>query len=1340
MQMVWCVVVSEWTTSVTNVLLAVICASGLVLLGYRLAVRTQSAGSAALRALTEAIDRSQMIIEMAMDCTILKVNSNYTRVFGYTLDEVAGRHASMLVPEEDLRSGTYDAFWDALRRGEFQSGQFQRLKKNGHPVWIEASYNPILDAHGDPVKVVGLLTDVTARVHMERERERQEEALRKSEQFLEETGSLAGVGGWEVDLTTGAVTWLPETYRLIGADPSYQPTMEAALDLYTDDCKARLVHAIEQARQAGTGWDLELSLRRFDGRMIWARVVGRVRFEAGKAVALFGAFQDITLRVEERNALQWATERAELASESGGIGIWEWDILKDEMILDARVMRLYDLKPYAYRPVTCRTWMQYLHSEDRAAAEQDLQDSLEGKRPFDSWFRIVRDDGSIRFVRTTGKIIRDSTGQPVKMLGTNLDMTERKQAEDALRDQASLLDLCHDAIFVRDLNGTIRFWNKGAQEIYGFSRKYAQGKVSHQLLDTIFPAELAEIERIFLEKERWEGELNHVTRSGRRVVVDSRWAMKRDESGRPVAVMEINSDITERKQTEEALRQSTEKEQLLLHGVRDYSIILLDPQGNVATWNEGAEHIKGYKAEEILGRHISVLYPPEAVAANKPERVLEEARRNGRFEEVDWRMRKDGTRFWANVVITALRDAGGRLRGYGKVTRDITDRRLAEEATEKARVAADLANRAKSDFLANMSHEVRTPVNAIMGMAHLALRANPEPRQREYLVKIDTAAQRLLSTINDILDFSKMEAGKLKLERIEFALSEVMQNLRDIVEQKAREKHLALEFSIAPDIPPGLTGDPLRLGQVLINLVNNAVKFTERGEVRVTVERESSAEPLRLRFSVSDTGIGMTALQMENLFQAFHQADTSFTRQYGGTGLGLAISKQLVELMGGAIHIESEFGSGSTFSFAVPFGVASFHAAKPAPGLAGPRRAVKILIVDDNESTRDELVQLLRHHGQQAYTTASGEEALAILVAAAKRDDPFGLIVMDWRLPGMNGIEASRRIRQNVLLQPTPIIIMISAFDRHDIAPEASEVTFDKFLLKPVKEESFLDVVWSLLDARKSAPTASPPHSSPPPQLDGRRVLLVEDNDLNRDLATELLTDLGLTVTAATNGQAAVDSLLSQNVDLVLMDIQMPVMDGLTATTKIRADSRFAQLPIIAMTAHAMTGDYERSIAAGMNDHITKPIDPKLLTSTLLRWMPNRPAGRLPQENTPWVVPDHLGPFHLAAALKRTNNKPHLLRKLLLGFRQQYSGAVAELNALVTRENWAEAQRYVHSLKSIAATLEDSPLADSAAVMEKALVEGKTTGLTPLIEDLSAKLNPAIAAAASLDHITAAAV
>ena len=1053
-------------------------------------------------------------------------------------------------------------------------------------------------------------------------------ALQQSEAFLEQTGRLAGVGGWEINLVTKELTWAAETYRILGAEPWFQPRLEESLSRYAAQHQPRLRAAIERATTHGEGLDLEVEMTTVDGREIWVRMIGAVEFSDGKPVRMRGAFQDITARVNERLAIEQANARAAVATDSGGIGIWDWDIPNDRLIWDAWMYRLYGLEPRPDEPVVYDVWARHLHPEDRAATEQALWNAVAGLGDYEPEFRVIWDDGSVHHIKGTARVTRDAAGQPLGMIGTNRDITRRKEAEAMLVEQASLLDLAHDGIMVRSLEGKIRFWNHGAEEMYGYTKEEAVHSMAHQLLSTIFPQPLPLIEAELLRNERWEGELTHTTRDGRKIVVASRWVLERGKDGAPAGVLEINNDITDRKKAEEAARQSHEKEQLLVRGVKEYAILLLDAEGHVTSWNEGAEGIKGYRADEILGRHFSAFYTAEDAAGGKPARGLDIARRQGRYEEEGWRVRKDGTLFWADVVITALFDDKGELRGFGKVTRDITERMRTEAAMREAQVAAEAASRAKSDFLANMSHEIRTPMNAIVGMTQLALRASPSPEQSVYLTKIAGAADSLLNIINDILDFSKIEAGRMELEAIPFSVEKVLRDLDDIVSHTAKRKNIALSFSVSRDVPAVLIGDPLRLGQILINLVNNGIKFTSQGSVSVAVSAARITEDTTdISFAVADTGIGMNEATLPRLFQSFNQADPSVTRKYGGTGLGLAISKQLCDLMGGTISATSEEGKGSLFVVKIRFPVATGGA--QAPSEAGRNL---LLVADDRAGEANRF-------DARALSSGTGSAAL-----------------------------------------------------------EGSE-------------------------------------------LAGRRVLLVEDNPINQDLATELLAGLGIKVSVAVNGREGVDRILTEPLaepfDLVLMDIQMPVMDGLTATRLIRADPRFRELPIIAMTAHAMSSDRDKSLAAGMNDHLTKPISLERLWNALRRWMPaasssapGQPVGAAADDS----LPEELWPFDLQAVLRRTNGNPRVLRKMLLSFCSQYAEAGPELRRLVNEGKMDEGESLVHSLKGSAQTLAANELSHAADALEVALRTGVTHRLHALIDEVEERLRPALAAAMTLDR------
>ena len=626
---------------------------------------------------------------------------------------------------------------------------------------------------------------------------------------------------------------------------------------------------------------------------------------------------------------------------------------------------------------------------------------------------------------------------------------------------------------------------------------------------------------------------------------------------------------------------------------------------------------------------------------------------------------------------------------------------------------AEEATAMKSMFLANMSHEIRTPMNAVIGMAYLALKTPLSDKQRDYVNKIHNAGTSLLGVLNDILDFSKIEAGRLDIEAVDFRLEDVIASVTSITAQKAQDKGLEFLVEVADSVPQNLVGDPMRLGQVIANLINNAIKFTEQGDVYLTAELlEQVGERARLRFSVKDTGIGMTPEQAARLFQPFSQADASTTRKYGGTGLGLTICQRLVELMGGEIWLESEPGKGSTFLFTVSAGVSS--------GLARSRvapeqlRAVSALVVDDNAAARDILVHALVGVCARVDAVSSGEEAIAA-VRQHDSDRPYDVIFMDWRMPGMDGTHAARRIKEDPSLTTRPAVVLVTAFGREEVREEAERMQMDGFLFKPVTASMLFDTLVALFVGAEHDRTAFAPLADrDADRLRGLRILLAEDNDINQQIAVELLEGVGATVEVANDGVEAVRKVLSQPMpskyDVVLMDVQMPEMDGYQATYKIRSEPRFASFPIIAMTAHATIEERQKCLDAGMNGHVSKPIDPSSLFDTLERFVAPTAKGPAvpPLEPVRSPVADELPDvpgLNAAEGLGRVAGNTTLYRKLLRQFSSTKADAALRIASALVEDDRALAERLAHTLRGVAGNIGAPAVQDAAARLEKAIAD-----------------------------------
>ena len=772
------------------------------------------------------------------------------------------------------------------------------------------------------------------------------------------------------------------------------------------------------------------------------------------------------------------------------------------------------------------------------------------------------------------------------------------------------------------------------------------------------------------------------------------------------ALLCVIEDVTEVRDATRALQAAHEEQKAIFDAV-SVGIVLME-QRIITRSNRKLEEIFGYGPGELNGQPARIFYPDDATASRMGEQVYA-ALSEGRVHHDELEMvRKDGSRFWVRVAGRKFGPPGHPPSLLG-IMEDITEERANREALRAAKEEAEQANRAKSSFRANMSHEIRTPMNAIIGMSYLVLKTDLNERQREYLRKIQASSQHLLGIINDILDYSKIEAGKLKVESIEFELEHVLANVATLIADKAAAKGLELLFDVDRRLPNHLIGDPLRLGQMLVNYANNAVKFTATGEISISLRLEEETDhDFVVKASVRDTGIGLTPEQMGQLFQSFQQADSSTTREFGGTGLGLAITKQLAAMMGGQVGVESEFGKGSTFWFTARLR----KGATPSRPLAlsGDLRGKRALVVDDNDSARQMLSDMLERQGLQADAVESGRAALEALDRAQVQGHPYELLLLDWQMPVMNGIELARRVRERPL-EPQPRMVLVTGYGREEVLKSADAVGIKDVLIKPVNGSTLFDCVSRVMGQVSDEVHAYVESRDQAEEVlaavKGAHLLLVEDNELNQEVASELLRDAGFIVDVAANGQEAVDLVRANGYDLVLMDMQMPVMDGLAATRIIRTLPDRATLPVVAMTANAMEQDRQACLAAGMNDHVAKPIDPQLLFQTLAHWIRLRPGlggATVPREPAaaPAVLPALEG-IDTVDGLRRVLGRTDLYLTMLRKFAAGQRSTPSQIRAALAAGDRDAARRLAHTLKGLAGNIGAASLQHAAAVLEAAL-------------------------------------
>jgi PAS domain S-box-containing protein len=1135
---------------------------------------------------------------------LIVCNASFRALMGYREDELKGMNFADFTDPEDLEQE--QVFFNEIvagTRSDYRMEKRYRVRDGGM-VWVDLAVTAFRDDQGEVINFVGLVVDITERKLATANLEASERRYRA---LIEASAQIV----WSCD-PDGVAT---------GDSPSWQAYTGQTFAQWSGYGYAEAIHpedrpaVMERWRDAlakGETCTNEYRLQHVSGEWRWNLARGvPIKDDAGTVLSWVGINSDIHDRRMVEEELRVSQERYDLAVRGSNDGLWDWNIQTNTLYLAPRFMELMGYRDDEFE-ATADWWWLRIHPEDKDAVWAAVEAHLRNKAPFEEEYRLRHKSGDYFWIKARGAAIFDPEGQPLRMAGSIRDITQQKEAErrlqETLRFNESVLLKSPLAIAVYRAAGPCVVANEAMATLIGATREQLLAQNFHRIEAFRSTGLYADLLDALADGELREREFRTISAFGKEIWVSCQ-ILPTVLNNEPHLVVQF-SDLSELHTRNLALRSAMNRQELAAK-VAAIGIWTWDLGENILIWDQRMCEI--YQVpEELQGTELSYdvwrsrCHPADLKRTE--EGVASAIREKKPFNSHFRIVLPDGSiRHLQTAAIVEAAESGEPLRFVG-FNRDLTDQKAAETAllaakqeAETAASQAAAANRAKSEFLANMSHEIRTPMNAVMGLAQLLLDTELSTRQRDYLRKLYNAAHSLLGILNDILDYSKIEAGKLDLETVDIEMAELLESAANLFSLAAEDKGLELIVEIDPDIPPMLLGDPLRLRQIMNNLLGNAVKFTPKGQITLSMRLvERQGDEVTLKVSVQDTGIGMTSEQVGRLFRAFEQADASTTRRFGGTGLGLTITKYLVDMMGGEISVESQPEQGSTFGFQVRLQVSPTPANKD---VAGHLPGTRTLIADDQKSARDVRNMRSRTH----------------------------------------------RIR-------------------------------------------------------------------------GAEILLVEDNPTNQLVACDLLEKMGLRVTLANHGREAVEHAAARRFDAILMDLQMPEMDGLEATRRIRALPQGPDVPIIAMTAAAMTADREASQSAGMNDFLAKPIDIAELTTALLRWI--SPLGA--EEASvlkiapiaPTAPPDGMGiPFEIAGldlddALRHMGGDWNLLRRALDGFARDFAESAADLDDHLAQGRWAEARRLVHTLKGIVKTIGATALHEASQPLEAALAAEKSRSTT----------------------------